>query len=121
MICHAISYHDDKYPVFIYECTIYQKPFEFDLRLKVACTAARCLWLITSAEISLDSLMCYIAFLLADVHIGFEFIQCFVRQLSRNGLSKVSYINWMQSIYIHTCSCIIKVYTIYITEMNHMQ
>ena len=86
-----------RYAVFSHECTIYQKPLEFDLRLKVACTAARCLRLITSAEISLDSLMCYMVFLLADVHIGFEFIQCFVRQLSRNGLSKVSYRNWMQS------------------------
>ena len=53
--------------------------------------------------------------LLADVYVGFEFVQLFVRQLSRNGLSIVSSIK-LDAKYIHTCSCIIKLYAIYISH-----
>ena len=45
------------------------------------------------------------------MYVVFYFVQLFVRQLSRNGLSIVSYIK-LDAKYIHTCSYIIKVYAI---------
>ena len=83
-----------------------------DLWLNVACTAAG-VYGYSQEQLTLNSLMFHIAFLLADVYIVFNLFNSLSDTKtadSKNGLSIVSYIYKLDAKYIHTCNCIIKVY-----------
>ena len=73
-----------------------------DLWLNVACTAAG-VYGYSQEQLTLNSLTFHIAFLLAAVYIVFNLFNSLSDTKtadSKNGLSIVSYINWMQSTFI---------------------